>query len=334
MKTNDLHNAWHELEIQALNRGNDYRRLICVDMLYRVFIGVSGIPSSRYLVLEIPESDAEQFEAFRSPQGFTMFTKDPAIPHQGYVSCVLQSASHDQNDVFTIVVADILAELKKQKEASKYVTTLKRRIEKWRTFFKNPNSKRLSNEQVIGLIGELSCMRDMIEAGIASAPDMWNGPLRSAQDYQGDTTAVEVKTVVGSQFDRVSISSEVQLDDSGKQALYLVVYRIVRNESSGTILSDYVDAVEALLSDTQKERFYASLMCFGYSRDSAAQYTKKYSVRGRKVFRVVDGFPRMLRGNLAHGIMDVRYGLALNACSAFEDSFEALSETIKEYENG
>jgi len=334
MKTNDLHAAWLELEAQNRTNGRDYQRLVCIDMLFRVFIGVSGIPSSRYMLLEIPESDAETFVVFSAPQGFTMSIREPIIPHSGYVACVIQSSSHDQNDVFTIVVADILNELKKQKESSKYVATLRKRIEKWKSFFKNSNSKRLSDEKVIGLIGELSCMHDIYVSGFTRVSEMWNGPLRSAQDFQGATTAVEVKTIVGSRFDHVSISSEVQLDDAGKQALYLVVYRIERNDATGLQLSDYVDKVAALLVEEQKSRLYAALTCFGYTRDASSQYTKKYSIREKKVYRVVDGFPRMLRSDLAHGIMNIRYDLALSACSAYEDSFEALSRTIKENENG
>lgn len=334
MKTNDLHAAWLELEAQNRTNGHDYQRLICIDMLFRVFIGVTGIPSSRYMLLEIPESDAETFVAFSAPQGFVMSIRNPSIPHSGYVACVIQSSSHDQNDVFTIVVADILNELRKQKESSKYVATLKKRIEKWKTFFKNPNMKRLSNEKVIGLIGELCCMHDMHVSGLTYASEMWNGPLRSAQDFQGATTAVEVKTIVGSCFDHVSISSEVQLDDTGKQALYLVVYRIERNDTTGLQLSDYVDKVASLLLEEQRTKLYASLVCFGYTQDTASQYTKKYLIREKKVYRVVNGFPRMLRSDLVHGIMNIRYDLALNACSTYEDSFEALSRTIKEYENG
>ena len=99
--------------------------MVCVDMLYRVYIGSIGMPSQRYLSIEIPEDCKGEFDSFIAPKGFTFAIEDPAVAHAGYVACVLRAASYDQNDVFTIVAIDILQELRKQSLPGGYIKTLK-----------------------------------------------------------------------------------------------------------------------------------------------------------------------------------------------------------------
>lgn len=123
------------------NRKKAYQRIVCVDMLYRIYIGSVGIPSNRYLSIEIPEADKAQFDTFSAPKGFTFTLSEPAVKHDGFVACVLQAASHDQNDVFTIVATDILHELVNQKQPAKYIDTLKQRIAKWRDFLRIQQAK-------------------------------------------------------------------------------------------------------------------------------------------------------------------------------------------------
>ena len=55
MKNNDIEKIWQDIEAKKSSGEKAYQRMICVDMLYRVYIGSVGIPSLRYLSIEIPE---------------------------------------------------------------------------------------------------------------------------------------------------------------------------------------------------------------------------------------------------------------------------------------
>ena len=334
MKSKNLNSLWIDMEGRHSERDRALQRLVYVDLLYRAYIGASGIPSKRFLSIEIPEKDTNQFDTFAVPQGFTLSLGDPGVKHAGYAACVLQAASSDQNDVFAVVAQDILDELRKQKEAEKYIETLKRRIEKWRDFFKNPARNRLSERMIIGLFGELTFIRELRESGIEIASDLWNGPIKAAQDFQGERVAVEVKTASSNSLEYVHISSETQLDEAGRDALYLVAYRIERNDAAGTTLPEMIKQVALILDEHQRARFTAKLTCLGYSEEDDALYNKRYSIKERNTYKVEDGFPRILRADLPQGVMDISYWLALQACDAFTVKFDEISQAIKEHENG
>lgn len=334
MKSNDLKTIWTDIEVQNYAHNRLLQRMVYVDLLYRAYIGASGIPSRRFLSIEIPEKDTNQFDAFNVPQGFTLSLEDPGVKHAGYAACVLQAASSDQNDVFAIVAQDILDELRKQKEAEKYIETLKKRIEKWREFFKNPSRNRLSGRMVIGLFGELLFIKELREMGIEIVSDLWNGPIKSAQDFQGERVAVEVKTDSSNSLEYVHISSEIQLDGADRDVLYLVVYRIERSDATGTTLPEIIKQVALMLNEQQRVRFTANLTCLGYSEEDDALYSIRYSLKERKAYKVEDGFPRLLKADLPQGVMDINYKLALQVCDTFAVEFEVIPQAIKEYEYG
>ena len=334
MKNDDLNTLWEDIESHSNHQCSILHKMIYVHLLWRAYIGCSGIPYCRFLSIEIPKEKESEFDTFTTPRGFTLTVGKPWVEHEGYSACILQAASSDQNDVFTVLAQDILEELSKQNDADKYIATLKKRIQKWRDFFKNPAKNKLSEKTVIGLIGELSFIKDMTEYGINIASDLWNGPFNAAQDFQGNYVAIEVKTAVSNSLDRVHISSEEQLDDSERDALFLAVYRVERNDATGITLPALIEDTARMLSERQRVSFYAKLICMGYSEDDASVYSKGYSVKEQKVFSVKEGFPRVLRLDLPQGIMDITYQLSLQCCEGFESSREDIVAAIKEYEYG
>lgn len=334
MKSEDLNAIWIEIESQRKDHKGYLQRMVYPDLLYRAFIGSTGIPFKRFLSIEIPEKEGAQFDSFTAPQGFTLTIGDPSVKHKGYVACILTAAASDQNDVFSILTKDILEELRRQKDADLYIESLKKRIEKWRVFFKNPAKNKLSEKTVIGLIGELNFIKDLHSSGINEGVDYWNGPIKAAQDFQGDAIAVEVKTTATNKLEYVHISSEVQLDDDQRDALFLATYRIVRNDAGGTTLPVLIQQVATMISESQKASFYAKLFCLGYKEEDANLYDKGYSVKELKVYKVSDGFPRILRPDLPQGVMDVSYKLSLQSCASFESDFDAIVNSVKEYEYG
>lgn len=330
MWNDEIDTVWREIEQQLKTENKCYQRMICVDLLFRAYIGSSGVPCRRFLSLEIPEKESPKFDSFTAPQGFSLTIAEPTVKHEGYVACVLQSSSFDQNDVFTIVVKDIINDLCKQKESDKYVDTLKSRIEKWRVFFKNSARKKLSEDAVIGLFGELSFIDSFSDHDINAISDMWNGPIKSAQDFQGNTLAIEVKTSATSHLEYVHIASEVQLDNNNWDNMFLIAYRIERNDATGLKLPDIIDRVKARLSHSQTTRFMACLTCLGYSEEDSSFYDNGYSVKEEHLFRVKEGFPRILRQDLPQGVTDVKYVLALSCCKEFEEDIQSIISALKE----
>lgn len=334
MKNNDFNSIWIEIESHPYSPERYVQRMVYVDLLYRAYIGSSGTPAKRFLALEIPQNEETQFDSFTVPKGFTLNIGKPHVKHDGYSTCVLQASNSDQNDVFAIVVKDILDSLRKEKEANSYIKAMKRRIEKWRDFFKTSITEKLSEKVVIGLIGELSFIKELKMAGVDDASDFWNGPIKAAQDFQGEKVAIEVKTVSANKLENVHISSETQLDSEDREALFLIAYRVERNDATGIKLPDLIQQVSGMLNEQQRTRFWAKLICLGYINENKNLYTKGYSLKENNTFLVKDGFPRILRADLPQGVMDVKYMLALQSCDEYTVELKDALNVIRELEYG
>ena len=89
------------------------------------------------------------------------------------------------------MASDILQQMHDCSSADNYVEVLKQRIEKWRIFFEKAVGQQLSDRMVIGLWGELNLIHELQNEKIMTAEDLWNGPLKSAQDFQGNEIAIE-----------------------------------------------------------------------------------------------------------------------------------------------
>lgn len=334
MKSDDLNSIWEKIELQKNSNELFWQKMVYVDLVYRVYIGASGIPSKRFLSVEVPENEVKEFESFTVPQGFTFAIGSPGVKHDGYVSFFLEAANSDLNDVFAIVVKDILDELRKQSDPEKYIVSLKQRIQKWRDFFKIPSMHRLSEKASIGLIGELMFIKHMMNLGIKNASEMWNGPIKASQDFQWERVAVEVKTTASSTMEFVHISSEMQLDSADRDSLFLVAYRLERNDASGISLPEMIMQVSDELEEHQRARFHANLTCLGYFKEDESCYSRRYSLKECKSYQVNDSFPKILKSDLPNGIKDISYKISLKCCEELSVEFNEIYQSILEHENG
>lgn len=332
--TNVIKDKWLDIERQGGLSGKKLNKMVCIDYLFRVYIGVSGIPSKRFVSLEIPASEVYQFESFIVPQGFTLSIENPEIKHDGYVSCVLQATNSEQNDVFTIVTEDILMKLKELKDTKSYVCILKQRIEKWKNFFSNPKRSILTEKQIIGLFGELSLIKLLLERNVNIITRLWNGPLKLSQDFQSQNTAIEVKTIASYDTNYIHISSEVQLDLLERQSLFLVAFYIEKNESDGITLPQLIKQIMLLIDSCETNRFLAKLICLGYNDKQKDLYNKKYYINKKVIYSVENGFPRILKKDLHKGVTGVKYTISLDSCAEFKVDIEEIIKTLKEDEYG
>ena len=134
------------------------------------------------------------------------------------------------------------------------------------------------------------------------------------------------------QLNQLRISSEAQLDYGEWENLFLVAYRVERNDVSGIKLPCLIAQVETGLPATKKALFKAGLRCLGYADEDAGLYTKGYLIREHKVYDVKDGFPCLLRQDLPSGIKDVQYKLALSCCDAYTSDMQTVIKAVKEHE--
>lgn len=300
-------NIWNELE-KKYDFTSRVQRLVNKKMLFRVYFALDNLPNRRILLIEIPENDASKIESFIDPLGINVKLEKTDQEKEGFITCVIESSSYENNDVFTVVAEDLLNNLINCVDTNSFVDEIKFRLEKWKSFFKNKSSNLLSEQEVIGIFGELIFIEKCLNNGCEDIIEMWNGPIKSAQDFQSLKIAIEIKTTIASNFDKVNISSIEQLDKEDKKVLALYLYQLSANNEEGITLPELIQKIENKIQDKLlKRQFIAKLICLGYDETNAEKYKSKYLVINEKCYDVNDEFPKIISTNVDSHISKVKY---------------------------
>jgi hypothetical protein len=196
-------------------------------------------------------------------------------------------------------------------------------LSKWRRFWSGISQGLLSHEQQIGLFGELWFLLHWLgpSVGLATAVRMWRGPVGGRNDFEATKIGVEVKT---SSLSNVvhQINGLEQLLEPADGSLFLMSIA-VRDEASATdclpiVIRNIRDGLD--LDYDTVSHFDSCLYAAGYQDAVESEYSKlKLRVRAEELYRVVDGFPRLvpsdLKQSLAPGLGAVRYELRLDSAS-------------------
>lgn len=194
-------------------------------------------------------------------------------------------------------------------------------IHRWKTFLSGRSGQHLSSEEVRGLFAELTFLLELIDhqPSTKAAIEAWLGPERSHQDFVFGNTAVEIKSLSGTEHSTVRISSEDQLE-SLNDALFLRIYRLsnLPEAPSARSLNDIVSAVQALIAAAEViEDFDRKLVIHGYA--PLPEYDEpRFVVSEVRSYRVEPEFPRLIRSQLPVGIIKVAYEIKLEAIVGHE----------------
>lgn len=191
------------------------------------------------------------------------------------------------------------------------------RIRAWQEFMRK-GTQGLGPEAEIGLVGELSFLAAMVEAGIpvSLAVEAWVGPLDGIQDFEIGTGAVEVKATLSASGFLAKIGSLEQLDDSIRQPLFVAGVRLSQTES-GQNLPELAEAVRQTLNgDREAERLFAErLLVAGYFDTHTDRYPRRFTLAGIRVIEVAEEFPRIVPGTVPSGIKRAIYEIDLDKVS-------------------
>lgn len=193
-------------------------------------------------------------------------------------------------------------------------------IRRWKTFMSG-RGQHLSPEEVRGLFAELVFLLELLDRPVpaTAALEAWLGPDGSHQDFIFGNTAVEIKSLSGTERSTVRISSEDQLE-SLNDALFLRIYRLsnLPDAAIARSLNAIVADVQARLNDAGSiEAFDCKLAAHGYA--PTPDYDEPtFVISNVTTYHVEDAFPRLIRSELSTGITKVAYDIRLEAIAPFE----------------
>jgi hypothetical protein len=247
----------------------------------------------------------------------------------GVQRLVLALQQRADADLFGSLCETLIAALLPVTDPAVGIAVALAHLRRWKAFLAGRRGGILTPEEVRGLIGELLMLRDLHERilGHREAVDAWTGADRVQHDFVFRGRAVEVKALSGKERNAVRISSEDQLEVASGR-LFLVVRKLAENPEApeARSLNALVHDIETELPDADAlEEFQRRLAAAGYL--PLPDYdTPRYVPAGVATYEVAEGFPRLVRSEIPHGIARVSYDLELEAIAPFACVHDTIFE--------
>jgi hypothetical protein len=260
--------------------------------------------------------------------------RDPALNR-----LLITLANQQHRDIFSALCEDLISNVAQISDEKILVRELINRFEKWKALFEKAGLQGLTLEEQRGLYGELFFIRKWFSTtdNLGRCIKAWVGPGQSVRDFQIEDWALEVKTTHGNNHQRVSVSSERQLDTSTLSNVYLFHLSMDVQQSTGETLVDIIEAVKADLQNDLPalSDFNFKLLEAGYYNQHQNLYTDKgYHIRQENVYHVSGNFPRIEESELRDGVGDVKYSIILSTCKDYLMSENHVFEVLNQTSNG
>ena len=307
-----MNNPWNEIGVPEQNLSV---RRIPSERNFDLFWGKN--PKGNYILLcgiaegAIEEKDLPVLEGIDT--GFI----DSSGPHLS-----LELRNSDDWKIFLVLCNSLLSAVSEVPEIDNISNVILLHLRRWQEFLKRRRNNILSEQEIMGLIGELVFLRDELTPAIGAvrAVQAWQGPMDYPQDFNLGSCAIETKTRSGASGPHIRISSAEQLCPELPE-MYLFVLTVGKGgESQDSIsLPEVIASVREILSileDDASETFEGLLMAMGYV--DLPDYDKfRYVISSKASYLVIDDFPRIQPANLAQGISNVKYTIEIKECAPF-----------------
>jgi len=245
---------------------------------------------------------------------------------------IIKLSNNSHRDVFATLCDDLINSISDEKNESNLVGKLLNRLEKWRILFSKISDSGLSQEEQIGLYGEILFLMMFLtyNKDYFNVISSWVGPEKEIRDFQFNSWGVEIKTTIGNNHQKVYISSERQLDTTHLENLYLFHVSLEKSHGSGETLPDIIKSIQDILivDLASLNKFNFLLLQAGYFDKDFELYTQVgYHLRNNTFYNVKDDFPRLQEKDIKKGIGDVEYSLILSQCGQYiEPEFQVINK--------
>lgn len=240
-------------------------------------------------------------------------------------SLVLSLEDASRRDLFATLGADVIGYAANELGGQALPAVLTR-LDAWRLFLRSIRDG-MSRNEIIGLIGELRILYDLLVEDPALLP-AWKAPNEGIHDFEHLGHALEVKATVGP-GSRVKISQLDQLDDGGLDRLDLVHVRLYETPQ-GECVDDLVERISAVLPDGKmKRQFSNALLRRGLSPDDRrARSGFRTSLHQAIAYHIDAGIPRILRGDVPPAVTDVSYALDLGQLTSSAEPWSSVRASL------
>jgi hypothetical protein len=294
------------------------RRRVLPNSFCPLFLGIEKPSGRRVFLARAASVDIPDPTNFPKTRGVELrlgaLPDDPA----GFSSVMLVLNEPPFKDIFSAFTADIANHVAVAADNRTAVEQLLARLNRWQAFLERHGFEGLSETAQRGLFGELWFIRHyLIPFAGPQSVTAWTGPHLAAQDFQSRSMAVEVKTTVAKEHQKLRITGEQQLDSTVQLRIFLLHLSLNPLRDVGITLVEMIGQIRALLAVRQLSlaAFEDLLIVAGYLDCHASRYQSTgYVEREHHFFEVRNNFPRIIGQDLRPGVGDLSYSISVAEC--------------------
>ena len=318
-----LQEIWQELERDMHSVSSGYlTRRVMPESVHDIYLAVEKPANMRLFMIRVRRASIEPSDIFPASKGFEVRKVVMPDYDKEHIALQLILIDPNYNDIFSVLVQDIIDRITPLPDEQKAIIMFISRLQQWQSFLKKGHPLILGEEAQRGLYGELDFLRQYAipNLGAEVALATWLGPRNYPQDFRFGNTAIEVKTSIAKQHQKIFITSERQLDESGEGVIYLYHLSLEMRQGSGESLPEIILRIRDLLHDrpVSAEVFETLLFEAGYLDVNSSYYEKTgYIKRETNFFKVAETFPRIIEKDLRNGVGDVHYSITVAECRHF-----------------
>lgn len=279
-----------------------------------LFAGVLFPGKEEALLANFSSSLVAPSEKLPEAQGFCVSRVEPNSDGKAWLALTRKPSG--SVELFVFMVSDVLETMRAEPHADeiRLLRIFLGRIRAWQEFMRK-GIQTLSPEAEIGLVGELTMLQAIIEAGVPSAIaiEAWVGPFDGIQDFIIGSGAIEVKATLSPVGFPAKIGSLEQLDNSTRQPLFVSGVRL-KQVANGQSLPEFVWTTRQIIQGDAEAGSLLSerLLAAGYFDVHADRYARRFDFSGLRVIEVDEGFPRLTSGNVPVGVRRAMYEIDID----------------------
>ncbi len=234
-------------------------------------------------------------------------------------------------NTFKVIATDIIYAAMLMTNEKDMVNIFCNKLNTWSYIFKAGIDNKLSEEEQVGLYGELTFIKKLLEeTQIAESAivEAWVGPNGEDKDFQYCNYAVEIKSSLN-MANQLKIANLKQLDGTGLTALYLYHFAFAKTEGGPNTLSALIEELRnALSSSPVADIFEDKLISVGYLDEDKERYTRSYVIQNESAYLVDITFPKII-SSMVPGVINAEYTIDLNGCISNMISDQVILQNLE-----
>ena len=315
MKKSELNSKWEN--IASFKNKNDYKALRINDTCVPDLFIANDKEGYRNLLLFLPEKVDVKLKKMNKNKLAISF-----LPLKRIV--LIKLKDFDFKDLFDDLILSIYSKINLIYDPIDFSKEFIKTFYKWALFFEDKKEKKLTEEQIQGLFGELFVLIEYIknsdQSNINHILDSWKGLYDAANDFEFDLKNVEVKSKKESIL-FVKISSEFQLEKELDKDLELLVVSLKLDLIQGRSLHDMILEIIKLIRTKKGELsiLFQALNQKGLNTENLKLYNNyKYIVIKTESFDAgIDNFPKLTISNIDTEVSNLKYKLRVSNLNEF-----------------